>query len=236
MMVMPLGGGRPALAPLHGLVLRAIGESYGASDTVTALLGVVAGATVLSGFFALTHSSLRVARWHALEGTFTGPSGARRLDRLDRHLHALRLTTSFLRSLANLALIAATMFLIEVWQHGPGALAAAMVTVNRDLAARARATEALREVEERSRVVLDTAKDGIIALDEQGTIEGLNPAAARIFGYEAASRIVKLAHDSGRSIRQTALEEGALTPERFDELISPEAVCRLGSPDLPGKE
>ena len=64
-----------------------------------------------------------------------------------------------------------------------------MVTVNRDLAARARATEALREAEERSRVVLDTAKDGIIALDEQGTIEGLNPAAARIFGFEAASLI-----------------------------------------------
>jgi PAS domain S-box-containing protein len=40
-----------------------------------------------------------------------------------------------------------------------------------------------KETENRMRAVVNTVVDGIITIDDQGTIENLNPAAARIFGY-----------------------------------------------------
>src|SRR5262249_9566903 len=43
----------------------------------------------------------------------------------------------------------------------------------------------LRASEARSRSILDTAVDGVIMIDIEGTIEWFNQAAERIFGYSA---------------------------------------------------
>ncbi|MFN3388740.1 MAG: CHASE3 domain-containing protein [Allosphingosinicella sp.] len=48
---------------------------------------------------------------------------------------------------------------------------------------------ALRRLEDltaRQEAIFDNAKDGIITLNESGSIESLNPAAARMYGYEEA--------------------------------------------------
>ncbi len=93
------------------------------------LIWVVLGATALSCFFALTGTALRVARWTQLEELLTGRSGQRRLELLDRHLRSLRLTAGFLRSLFNLVLTIAMVYLFEVWQdEGPWRLLAAAAT------------------------------------------------------------------------------------------------------------
>jgi hypothetical protein len=39
--------------------------------------------------------------------------------------------------------------------------------------------------------------------------------------------------ETGRTIRDLAIAQDWLTAAAFDELISPEAVCRLGTPGLP---
>ena len=50
-------------------------------------------------------------------------------------------------------------------------------------------------------------------------------------GYEAACALAKTACEQGLTIREAALRSGLLTQERFEELVSPEAVMRLGSPE-----
>jgi aspartate ammonia-lyase len=51
-----------------------------------------------------------------------------------------------------------------------------------------------------------------------------------LVGYEAATQIAQEARQSGRSIREIAMEKGLVTTEQFEELISPQRVTRLGSP------
>lgn len=53
-------------------------------------------------------------------------------------------------------------------------------------AERVQTAQALRENEARTQAILNTAVDGIITIDKQGTIQSFNRAAERVFGYSAA--------------------------------------------------
>jgi PAS domain S-box-containing protein len=59
----------------------------------------------------------------------------------------------------------------------------------RDITERKRAEEALRDSAQRMKAILETAVEGIITIDTRGTVESLNPAACRLFGYEATEVI-----------------------------------------------
>ncbi len=49
-------------------------------------------------------------------------------------------------------------------------------------------------------------------------------------GYDAACDIVREATERGVGVREAAVDSGRVTAEQFDELLSAEAVCRLGTP------
>jgi len=51
-------------------------------------------------------------------------------------------------------------------------------------------------------------------------------------GYDKACRLALQAKASGRTIREIVVSEGLLTEDGVDELISQEAVCRLGMPNI----
>jgi PAS domain S-box-containing protein len=66
--------------------------------------------------------------------------------------------------------------------------------VTRDLTEQRSAEQRLRDSAAQIQGVINTAVDGIIAIDERGRIEWLNPAALRIFGYSAEELIGQNVH------------------------------------------
>ena len=52
-----------------------------------------------------------------------------------------------------------------------------------DLSRRVEIEESLRKSEERLRSIVESAVDGIIVIDDRGTIQAFNPSAERLFGY-----------------------------------------------------
>ena len=69
------------------------------------------------------------------------------------------------------------------------------VAIVRDITERRRTAENLAHAEERARLLLESAGEGIYGLDLGGNITFVNPAAARMLGYDAIDLIGKRMHD-----------------------------------------
>jgi aspartate ammonia-lyase len=96
-------------------------------------------------------------------------------------------------------------------------------------------------LERSCRILRDHAVAGLSA-DEtrcRAGVEGSVAVATALLprlGYTRAEKVAEEARRNGRTIRATVLEQGLLTGAEFDELVSPEAVCRLGTPLPPEDE
>jgi aspartate ammonia-lyase len=55
-------------------------------------------------------------------------------------------------------------------------------------------------------------------------------------GYERSGEAAKLAKQNGQSLRDAVVAAGWLTSGEFDALTSPEAVCRMGTPERNGHD
>ena len=49
-------------------------------------------------------------------------------------------------------------------------------------------------------------------------------------GYDAACDVARRGPGAGATIRDVVVADGILTAEQYDELLTAEAVCRLGTP------
>ncbi|MFA6411498.1 MAG: PAS domain S-box protein [Syntrophales bacterium] len=82
----------------------------------------------------------------------------------------------------------------ERWVEGLGTRipfgddTANLVTI-RDITSQKQVEDELVESRERMKSVIDTIVEGVVAIDENGIVDLFNPAAERIFGYEAAEII-----------------------------------------------
>jgi two-component system sensor kinase FixL len=70
-------------------------------------------------------------------------------------------------------------------RDGSGTIVGA-ATIARDITERIRAEAELRTSEMRWRSIVESAIDGIVVIDQRGSIEAFNPAAERLFGYGEA--------------------------------------------------
>ncbi len=82
--------------------------------------------------------------------------------------------------------------------------------IRANVTARKRAELAVRDSEERLRGIMDTVRDGIVAIDESGAIDTFNPAAESLFGYTADEVIGKNVHvlipESSRAVHDGHLD------------------------------
>lgn len=93
-----------------------------------------------------------------------------------------------------------------------------LVGTIQDVTERRRAEEALRDSEERYRVVAETASDAIVVIDEAGRISFANEAAGRTFGYAPremlGESLTMLMPERLREPHQRALQSYVRTGER----------------------
>lgn len=95
---------------------------------VDPLIWVVVLATALSSFFSLIGFSLRSLRRAQLEDILPASRRSRYLDILDRRLNSLRLTVSLCRSLGNMVLVVALVYLLGAHRGGWATAAYAIAT------------------------------------------------------------------------------------------------------------
>jgi aspartate ammonia-lyase len=79
--------------------------------------------------------------------------------------------------------------------------------------------------------------DGIEADEERcrAHVENSTAAATALLpalGYERAGEAAHTAKEQGKTLRTIVIEQKWMTADEFDQAISPEAVCRLGSPSI----
>ena len=63
-----------------------------------------------------------------------------------------------------------------------------------------------------------------LAVESIGIVTALNP----VLGYEPCSRVAKRALEENRAVTEIVIEEGLLTPEQVEKLLTPDAMTRPG--------
>jgi PAS domain S-box-containing protein len=97
-------------------------------------------------------------------------------------------------------------------------LAAANEELRKEIANRKHAEDDLKSSEEKHRVIVETANDAVVSMDETGTILLANPATKRIFGYDPIEIVGKpltmLMPEMMRSLHENGFKRYLATGKR----------------------
>jgi PAS domain S-box-containing protein len=102
--------------------------------------------------------------------------------------------------------------------------------IGRDITQRKEAEAALRNREAKFRAVIETAADGIIIIDPEGTIEVFNPASERIFGYrrdEVIGRKIEMLMPPAHASRHDEYLERARRADEAQTIVMGREVLGL---------
>jgi diguanylate cyclase (GGDEF)-like protein/PAS domain S-box-containing protein len=107
------------------------------------------------------------------------------------------------------------------------------IAINQDIAARKQAESALREAEEKYRVLFEEAVVGMFQATPEGKLLHINRAFARMHGYESAERLLTDTHEGGyrRFISAEQLREWSEVLEKHGTIRGSEIQvrCKDGS-------
>lgn len=156
-----------AVADLNGRVL-ATNANY------QKMLGYTESEFQEISFLDITHEDHREANWTLVQELLEGKRDQFQIEKQYRCKDG-----SFVWVRNNVSLV-----------RGPESTPQFMLALSEDISERKQAEQALQESEERARLVLNSAAEGIFGCDSHGTCLFCNTAAAQILGYDTAEQLI----------------------------------------------
>jgi len=156
-----------AVADLHGRVL-ATNANY------QKMLGYTESEFLALSFLDITHEDHREANWALVRELLEGKRDQFQIEKQYR------------RKDGSLVWVRNNVSLVREPEHPPRF----MLALSEDITERKQAEEALQESEERARLILKSAAEGIFGCDSHGTCLFCNDAAAQLLGYDAPEELL----------------------------------------------
>ena len=156
-----------AVADLNGRVL-ATNANY------QKMLGYTESEFQGLSFLEITHEDYREANWALVKELLEGKRDQFQIEKPYRHKDG---SLVWVRN--NVSLV-----------RDPESTSPFLLALSEDITERKQAEEALQQSEERARLVLNSAAEGIFGCDSHGTCLFCNTAAARILGYDSPEQLL----------------------------------------------
>jgi len=150
------------------------GRFLATNSTYQEMLGYTEGEFQTLSFVDITHEDYREANWTMASELLEGKRDQFQVEKQYR-----RKDGSLIWVRNNISLV-----------PGTESTPRFMMALSEDITERKKAEEALQESEERVRLILDTAAEGIFGCDPDGTCQFSNRAAACLLGYDDASELL----------------------------------------------
>jgi formate hydrogenlyase transcriptional activator len=156
-----------AVADLHGRVL-ATNANY------QKMLGYTESEFQELSFLDITHEDYREANWALVT------------ELLEGNRDQFQIEKQYRRKDGSLVWVRNNVSLVRGNESTPQF----MLALSEDITERKQAQEALQQSEERARLILNSAAEGIFGCDSHGTCLFCNTAAAQLLGYDAAEQLI----------------------------------------------